>query len=234
MGAIREEIFRGNMEWREVLNEEQKKLHDRDLNQMTKWFENVEGGLDRWAGGDVRPADVAGRLSKRPQAVRVGRMEDAWDYYVRHFIQMYQLDEGQQQVAYSILRDLKTKANRYRESHKERFDQIEAEKAKIEEARPKEMSKDERDAYFKRYAELNRQRERAEKPLADLFDQLRRQLETIPTADQRRARREQMDRLKARSDNKAVTRPADVTTQPVAEEKPTERPEPSAAASAKP
>ena len=67
---------------------------------------------------------MPGMVSKRPTVVR--RNEDSWEYYVRWFIQSYNLDDSQQQSAQSLLRESKEQAARYREAHKQEFNDLEA------------------------------------------------------------------------------------------------------------
>ena len=46
-----EAILKGNEEWRVILTDEQKKIHDNDLSQMRANFQNVDRMLDGWKGG---------------------------------------------------------------------------------------------------------------------------------------------------------------------------------------
>jgi len=182
MSAIRKEILDGNMDWREILNDEQKKKHDRDLQQMTRFFDQFDGTLERWSNGDVRPADF-GRISRSPRRIR--KMEDGWDIYVKHFIRSYRLDEGQQQTAYSILRELKQAAARYRDSHKEEFAELDTRLQSLSGRTPKTNPAD-LEQYKKQYSSIRDHRQRLERPISSLYEQLRSRLDGIPTSDQRR------------------------------------------------
>lgn len=202
---IRREIFEGNMRWREVLDPEQRTKHDQDLRQMTMWFDNLEQGLERWKEGKVQPTDLPGRVGRQPNATN--RIEDAWEYWLRNFIRSYKLNEGQQQTAYSILRELKAEAARYRETNKERFAEMEATLKSIRERTPKtdlaELAK-----YQAETARITRQRADLERPIVSLFDQLRSRVEAIPTVDQRKARQAELDRLRAAARRPHSTQPA--------------------------
>ena len=55
--AIREEIMDGNMKWREILNDDQKKLHDNDLKALNQQFDQWGQMMDRWADGNIGPSD---------------------------------------------------------------------------------------------------------------------------------------------------------------------------------
>lgn len=206
---IRKEIFDGNMRWREILNDEQRLQHDQDLRQMTTFFDTLEQGLDRWKDGRVQPSDLPGRVA-RP--ANVGQKpEDAWDYWVRNFIQSYKLDEGQQQTAMSILRELKDEATRYRESNKARFAELEAAQKAIRERTPK-TDPEGLAQYQSETTRISKQHGDLERPIIALFEQLRTRVEAIPTVDQRRARQAQVDRLRVASRRPATQAVVDVTT----------------------
>lgn len=216
--AARKEIFEGNMQWRRVLDEEQRAKHDRDLQQMTTFFDNLDRGLERWKHGDVRPMDVPGRVNARP--TRLIEPEEAWDAWVRKFIQTYRLDEGQQQTAQSILRELKTEAARYREANKDAFTELKAQSERIVGRQPK-TDPGELEKYQKETREFSQKREQLERPIHALFQQLRTRVEAIPTADQRRAREEQrVARFGVSGLGRPNTRPAAVTTAPAADTQP--------------
>ncbi|HON66050.1 MAG TPA: hypothetical protein PLS23_06090, partial [Phycisphaerae bacterium] len=216
--SIREEIFQGNMEWREILNDEQRAKHDQDLQQMTTFFDNLELGLERWKEGRVQPSDLPGRIGPRPTSLQ--NPEDAWEFWVKNFIRVYKLDEGQQQTAMSVLRELKDEAARYRQSNKDRFSELEAAQKTIRERAPK-TDPEGLAKYQAETARITKQKAELERPITALFDQLRSRVEAIPTVDQRKARQAQLDRLRA-----STRRPA---TQPQVEVRTTTRPETSPA-----
>ena len=54
----RKAIMDGNMEWREILDDEQKKRHDQDLRGLETYFKNMEERMDRWSKGDVEERDM--------------------------------------------------------------------------------------------------------------------------------------------------------------------------------
>ncbi len=201
---IRKEILEGNMRWREVLDDQQRAKHDSDLKQMTLLFDNMEQGLERWKDGKVQPTDLPGRIGPRPN--NTNKIEDAWDYWVRNFIRSYKLDEGQQQTAQSVLRELKAEATRYRDANKEKFTEMDASLKAIRERSPKtdpgDLAK-----YQEETSKIVKQKAELERPIAALFDQLRSRVEAVPTVDQRKARQSELDRIRA-----AARRP---TSQPV-------------------
>ena len=45
-------ILRANEEWRKMLSDEQKKMHDFDMAQMEKQFKQINENFEKWAGGE--------------------------------------------------------------------------------------------------------------------------------------------------------------------------------------
>lgn len=217
MEAIRGEIMDGNMQWRRILNEEQLKKHDRDLDLMKQTFDRVEDTFKRWGEGDVRDSDVGIRESTGPRGVMRG--EDAMEHYVRNFIAMYNLDDGQKQTAASILREIREEAARYREANKDRLSSIDARFKELAATNPKD-DPEEQKRIKEEGRKLDRERIELEKPInEELFNRLKKRLEDIPTADQRNAYKARMDALRARLEKRraamsqpATTRPAESTT----------------------
>ncbi len=229
LAAVKQEIFDGNNEWRKVLTDPQRKQHDRDLEQMRKEFDNFEQRFDRWSKGEVMPTDFPGTISNQPLTVR--HSEDAWEYRVRIFIQDYNLDKGQQQTAYSVLRQLREEAKRYRDAHKDEFTKLETSENEAIHSPPKtnleelKRSQDEARQRADRRKELQR-------PLAELFDRLKAKLDEIPTAEQRLARQQRDNKLSQLA-RPRTTQPASAT-QPAVATQPSGATRPAAAADATP
>jgi hypothetical protein len=227
---IRQEIIDGNMQWRRILNEEQIKLHDRDLEIINRQFDTFDKMMTRWSDGDVRPLDVGIQQRNRPFAVR--KIEDAMGDYVRNFIARYNLDESQQQTAQSILREAREEATRYRDSHKDEFTELAAKQKDLTASNPKteedvKRAKEEGRKLTERQAEL-------EKPLTEeLFSRFKDRLEKIPTTDQRAAYEARQTAIKERLAvlrAKATTMPT--TTRPATTRPATSRPAEAATESA--
>ncbi|MFQ6048641.1 MAG: hypothetical protein ACE5K7_04685 [Phycisphaerae bacterium] len=207
--AAKAQILEGNKQWREVLNDEQKKIHDIDMKLMRTNFGITQERLDRWASGKFDPerewrrgglvgalagggaADRSGRsrISRGPGGVV--RSEDYWQLYVRRFISNYQLDANQAETARSILRECRQRAAEYRKGRKEQFEQAVAAVRRALAAKPRDAAAI-RQAYT-HLRELNR-------PINELFKELRRRLEEIPTQAQKqayqKARQERTARLR--------------------------------------
>jgi len=232
--AIRKEIFDGNMEWRHILNEGQRGKHDRDLELMKRQFDQFDQQLDRWSKGEVRREDITGTVSHRP--IKMTKCEDAWEYRVRSFIVEYNLDAGQQQTAYSILRELKDQAGRYREEHKQEFQEMEAKLAELSQGRPMTTDEERKNAREEHEKLEARQTDLERVIRVGMSNQLLARLDRIPTSDQRRTREARLHALNVRG-GRATTAPA-TTTQPagttsrpaVAETRPAATSEPAVAA----
>jgi hypothetical protein len=193
IAAIKKEILDGNAKWREILDENQRKIHDRDLEQMHRTFDDFEQKLDRWSKGDVRPTDLGHRnVSRKPNPAKP---EDYWEARVRSFIVDYNLDAGQQATARSILRELREEATRYRQRNEEKFKALD-EKLKEIYASDAMTDPEERKKAMEKARKINDEINELERPIRqDLFKQLLLRLDRIPTEDQRRMRREKDERL---------------------------------------
>ena len=208
VSAIRKEIFDGNMQWRRILNDEQRKKHDKDLKVMGEQFDKFDQRMERWRKGQVDPADV-GKVSG--SVFKITNFEDAWEFRVRSFIQEYNLDEGQRQTAYSILRELREEAASYREQRKQEFADIEASYGELTGADPQADEADREKARQKRQ-QLDKRRTKLEHHLkVVLWKQLMDRLKQIPTAAQLQARKGHEGRL---GDMAGVKKTAGGTTKP--------------------
>ncbi|MHC4444511.1 MAG: hypothetical protein ACYTF1_02030 [Planctomycetota bacterium] len=211
--AIKKEIIDGNMLWRKILNDEQLRKHDRDLELMNKQFKAFEERLKGWEKGEVLESDFTGKKKIGPKP-RVKNHEDAWTYYVRSFIRLYNLDPGQSQSAYSALRGMRNRARDYRKAKKEEFATI---KARLDELYKNEPSSDadQLQAYQNEIRKLIKRRIDLERPLSEqMFPELKAKLNKIPTAEQKRVRKQLMAKLRTRYSKKdASTKPA-ATSQP--------------------
>jgi hypothetical protein len=216
---LRQEIIDGNMQWRRILNEEQLKRHDKDLEGLNQQFDVFDKMMTRWEKGDVRQTDVG--IPQRNRPFSVTKVEDAMGTYVKNFIARYGLDDGQSQTANSILREAREEATRYRDSHKEEFAEMDAKQKTLAASDPKgdeevKRIKEEGRKLTERKAEL-------EKPLnEELFARFKERLETIPTADQRATYEA---RQKAIKDRLAMLRSRTATTLPAATRPASTRPE---------
>ena len=193
MAAMYKEIVDGNMKWREILNDEQKKQHDKDLGGIDKTFKELDEKLTRWSKGDVQPTDMPSTVGEQPRAIM--KPEDAWQYYVRMFIVDYRLDEAQQAASWSVLEDLRKEASAYRLAHKDAFTELEAKYLELAQADPKTDPKELEKVRSKREA-LDKKREQLEGSISvGMFNRLKQKLSVIPRSDQREAYEKQKVQL---------------------------------------
>lgn len=97
--------------------------------------------------------------------------EHFWDVYVRGFIKQYHLDKAQTQQALAILKDCKERARRHRDAHREDYLRLHKQ---IREAR----------ARGAKAADANEELADLDGPINELFEELKRRLENIPTSAQ--------------------------------------------------
>jgi len=181
--AAQEAILAGNQEWGEILNDDQKKIHDADLALMKSQFTQVTKIMEDWKSGrgvPVSPAAASGTLRSgemakvseaQPGIVRQV-MEDNWLAYVNLFIQTFGLDEKQAVAAREkIHKEVREDAKKYREKRKADFAELE-EQARL--PKPKWQP-----------TELARRRGELDRPLQELFIALDRRLQQLPTSKQR-------------------------------------------------
>lgn len=205
------QIVDGNKEFREILTDDQKKIHDIDLKVMEQNFADAQKRLDRWREGGFDPAKDMGRPAKpapsgqapaaagKPAPVSPGAAAspapvvqtpgstpratatssasttdegsmDAWEAYVRKFIENYKLDAGQSSQAMRILGESRNRAEEYRASRKNDYQKIQMLLA----SDPKST-------------EARTQMKELDKPIGVVFSEMKARLEQIPTDAQRKA-----------------------------------------------
>jgi hypothetical protein len=180
--AAKKTILEGNTEWREILNEEQKKLHDSDLAQMKANFDSVTQVMVDWKSGKgpgALPPGERAAVSDRPPKVLHQFGEDNWMAYVMMFVNTYQLDEKQTNSAkVKIYTEFFNKAKAYRERKKEDFEKIEAEL--------KRPNKDLATSKPTRPMELMQKKGELEKPIHSMFVEMHERLTDLLRTEQKR------------------------------------------------
>ena len=181
-------ILRGNKEWRMYLTDEQKVMHDHDLEEMNKTFETMEKNFESWAQGNPTDAPIfpppAGPngIPRRPHKPREGMPPpvieiepSVFDTIVAMFLNDYRdLDQGQIDSARSILVEYKAKANDFQNSKKTELAQVAAEQREA-------MTK--RD--HKQIAEAERKRKKLLQPFHALVNEMQVRLHGLLTTTQR-------------------------------------------------
>ncbi len=196
---IRETILRCNEDWDSILNEEQRALHEWDLNDMELTFKKMDENFTAMRQGKPRNPGIfpgpnkhevkAPTVRKKPptnfnpKLVSVARQkpqEDDWDLYVRTFIEKYELNEAQSVSAHSILRECKTRAAAYRLSKERDFAEAKKRLADVQKSKqPAEITKTKEKVWKSVLEKLRR-------PVDDLFEELKGRLARIPTAAQKK------------------------------------------------
>ncbi len=199
-----EAIYRANDEWRKILTDEQKELHDYDLEEMSKNFEGIHGRMQSWTEGKSTeqglfpPPEPVGKGPRRPRkpperAIPEGpadvlvNIPTLFDTFVEAFITDYQLDESQIETARSILKEFKAKANGIKNAKKHEFAKLAGEQRKAIEDRNRAKLK-----------KVEAARKKLLEPVYELFAQMEGRLRGLLTSRQleRYAAAQQADTVK--------------------------------------
>ncbi len=202
--ALQGEVRAAQIELAEILTPEQKPRFEADVAEFAMVTQSIEQellALAQWEQGEhIVPAwwdpEPNRRLQHQAHAEQLGRVLactqpaalglpatrrselpevvplDEWDRFVERFIARYKLDETQQTSARSILRELKERALTYRQAHEEEYAAVDrrlaaAKKGDLERLDPL------------------RCRRELDKPIDEMFDELRARLEGLLTSAQR-------------------------------------------------
>jgi hypothetical protein len=214
-------IVSENVKFANVLDEKQKAKHQADMDRMKADVAETTQKLDRWKKGDYKPGEFLNNRKNRNNRNGPAANEQAqnvqeenltptslgfWELYVKTFIDAFQLEKGQVTLAWSVLNDLKVKAQAYRHDHEEEFMDLTQKVEQLTQAK----------ADAKRDENLKNTQEKLDKlnqPLMAMFDELKERLMAIPTQAQRKAAQETLG-----PDQVQATQAA-ASTQPAAEKK---------------
>jgi hypothetical protein len=183
----RAEIMRGQDDFRKILTDQQKKIHDRDLKGLNSQFRLIDRSFKNWESGNVSGRHPLGGITLGPgrgqQIVpgprRRGNTPEAkWERYVRLFNADYRLDDVQQRSTGAVLQDLKDHAGQYRKTHYKEL--VEADGLVRDAQMAKPFDK-------KSLEQAKRIRYLRNKPFDDWFEELKSRLEQVPTEKQRAA-----------------------------------------------
>ena len=133
--------------------------------RMTRWSDRRESG-ERWGNGDSLGGwGERWRDRRRQRQASATPPVDSWDEFTRNFIEKYSFDSAQSGTAGAILKDLKGQATTIQR--------------KQQDARASLETVEDRADRAQRTAELD-------KPISDLFTELKTRLETLVTERQHR------------------------------------------------
>ncbi len=194
----KKEIYESNREWRKSLTDEQKKVHDFDMNQMDKTFAAMRQNFTQWSDGTPKSTNIfpppptgvrqpgappkpdAGIPTKAPQDQPV-RLVSHFAQYVKQFIEDYELTADQIETANSILREIEGRAKNHEQAKAKEI-------AAVKEGLAKEKD-------LKKLRSLKQQQRELTQPLDDLFAELKKRLDSIPE-------KAQLERFRAKSEPK--------------------------------
>ncbi len=194
-------IVSENDKFHEILDDKQKARHDEDMNRMKQDVTQTVEKLDRWKEGGYKSGEFLGNQTRRnrpgspqPQMEElIGPTSFAfWEQYVKLFIESFQLDSGQIPMAYTILNDMKTRAKAYRNDHGREMVEAREMVARLTKAGSTQPAKN------KELQEWKKKQAKLDKPLLDMFDELKERLMAIPTDEQRKAAQEALSEPKAK------------------------------------
>jgi hypothetical protein len=211
VAAAKKAILEANAEWRGILSDEQKKLHDWDLHEMDGQFETIGGGFERMAEGEVvdnpifpehKPKTTEPPRPKKPGERKlsptpaVERTEDGpFEVCVANVIKDYNLDPSQQEAARSILREYKQYVEIYRNAHKKELEEAER---KANEAR--------NSGDIEKAKEAEALQEKLSERIRQFLEEMRQRLMSIPREAQKKAyQRQKNDKGLDQASTKAAT-----------------------------
>ncbi|MDO8629953.1 MAG: hypothetical protein Q7R41_05620, partial [Phycisphaerales bacterium] len=239
-------IHKGNDEWRQYLNEDQKVTHEYDLGEMDKTFSQIEQNFHSWAegkpvDGGIFPPPPTDRSPPTPRQPPPGLPKPEVEIFVRttlfdtvveDFIREYGLDPAQIDAARSILSEFKSKAGDFKEANRAELSKIAGDLKNATDAHD-----------LDRIAKSEADRKKLMQPVYELFAQMDERLKALLTTSQieRHATKQAaVPADKAPNPQKEKTSDADKNTpHPTpgttpADVKPAEPPKPAPAPEAKP
>ncbi len=202
---IRGKINQATEEFREVLTPLQKAKFERDVLQLGVGMQFAEKKLQQWREGEFDPEEFweptrAERRKRREERRRrraaeagetaetnrletgstaeqleldqISREVRVWEEYVEKFARVYKLDKGQRDAARSFLAELRARALSHRDRRRDEIARLEYRIARH--TGSKEELAQIKDELVQLYG-----------PIDDLFQELKRRLEQIPTDRQR-------------------------------------------------
>ncbi|MBI4717498.1 MAG: hypothetical protein HY763_06820 [Planctomycetes bacterium] len=174
-------IIRANKEWREILTPEQKKVHDFDMSEMEKTFEQIDRNFKDWAEGKPVEAPIfpatqptAKGPPTPPKPVMQGLprgpilTDNVFENFVEQFIKDYLLDEGQIDSARSILKEYKDKVADFRSGNKDELGRL---------ANAIKEATEQRD--YKKRTDAEAERKKLLEPVYELFAQMESRLKGL-------------------------------------------------------
>lgn len=195
---FREQLNQGTAEFREILTPLQRSKFELQALQFGVGVQVAEQKLKQWQNGEFEPSEFwepttdperrerreERRRHRQEAAKKQAKAEPepeetdqialelkAWEDYVKAFVRIYSLDNGQRTTALSILSELKQRAIAHRDRHRDDI-------AKLEERIQSFTGTEEE------LADLKKQLTELYGPIDEMFNELKRRIEQIPTTEQ--------------------------------------------------
>lgn len=184
----RKEILQGNQEFRNALTDEQKKAFDTDQQVLQRQFGQTEQMLTRWKDGGFDASRDWTHSRQRPEPRPIRPELDRFQRYARRFIEDYKLDAGQTTQVMAIVTESRKRAEEYWYSRKA---DIEVTRQRVQELSRDPNARQQYQAASKQLSELNR-------PVDDLYEEMKARLDQIPGEAQRQARDQEMQTRRQR------------------------------------
>jgi hypothetical protein len=186
------------MKLHSILTDEQKKTHQKEIDELELNTAELTNRLDKWKEGNIKIEELQTCFSPKEEEepdktesendpelklYSVGSL-DFWELYVKTFIDAFELDKGQRTMAYSVLGDMKLKAKSFREDHAREYAEA---KKRINELREHKVSENVGGKnVLTLLAERKKQLQDIDKPLLEMFEELKLRLMKIPTEQQQK------------------------------------------------
>ncbi|MCH7814101.1 MAG: hypothetical protein IID40_08785 [Planctomycetes bacterium] len=214
--AAKKKILENNAKWREILSEDQKRLHDWDLEAMEGQFEDIDKGMKEMGQGKAvdnplfpqprmktappktprKPRESRTRIPDEPAVV--DDPDGVFARAVEKLIKDYDLDSGQAGAARSIGGEYKGYADVYQKAHQGEFDALRAKQEQARKAGDLEQAR-----------EAEAAEEKLNTRIRQWLEEMKGRLMSIPRAAQKAAYDSKHGRSGAKkSSNDAVKKPA--------------------------
>jgi hypothetical protein len=175
----------------EILDEKQKKKHQKVLDGLKTDLEKARQERQRWVRGEVSQEELAEyaatpeekdrEMERRNPIVRTDPASvDYWEVYVKAFIEAFDLDKGQQTMVWSVFGEIKTRGEAYKKSHEREYADITASSLDVL-ANFGTATKEKKEELRATIRKGRERRKELDKPLCDMFEDLKRRLMAIPT-----------------------------------------------------
>lgn len=182
-------IIDGNEEWGVILTDDQKKIHNADMDLMKKSFSAATNTITAWSEGKgpaLTPIASARKpstnaddkndgkgVTNKPVSVVRPNIEENWKSYVILFAEAYGLDQAATNSANEkIYKEQYDKAQQYRESKADEFARIQHRLDTLSRTDYREREK------------LQDRKQDLERRIYDLFIEMDERLQRLPTAAQ--------------------------------------------------